>query len=502
MLNYRPKNFVIILLMGACFFSSCKKKIFSDQYLHNPDPTVSTFPNTAQLLTKALYSSLGRGTAILINGDLLVIGDKEATFFVQYMTEAIYPGASLYTSTYGEWSSYYVNALMPLKTIIDYNTKADTKARAASNGSNSNQLAVARIWRAYLFSIMTDRWGDIPYSEANQLGLLTPKYDKQQDIYNSLFVELQQAIDQFDNGAAVKGDILFSGDQAQWKRFANSLRMILALRLSKVDPAKGKTEFQAAYANAAGYIASNSDNAVFAYQNNANFRNPWHNNFNETNKFGMSDFFISLLSSYNDPRLGVYADPISAGAYKGIPYGLSSSALAVWTGGNSYSDLGSAFRQQDSRGYLITAAQMLLTRAEAGLRGWITGTNVKADYENAIKASMQQNGITSTALIDAYIANPSVAIDVSNVTVALQKIATQKYLALFPNGFEAFAEWRRTGYPVLTPTAFALNASKQIPRRWGYPTDEAVLNPVNFQTGISGLGGSNSIDARVWWDKP
>ncbi len=499
----KPFSLLMGTMLTIALLPGCKKAgEFGDQYITDPNPNANSVGSTSQLITNALYRSAGRGSGGAVNGDMLTLGDKEAAEYVQYISEAIYPGTSLYASTYGEWSSYYTGPLMDLATIINYNTDATLREQASKHGSNNNQLATARIWKAYLFSIVTDRWGDVPYFDANKIGIINPKYDRQQDIYNDLFKELKEAADQFDGGIAFKGDILFNGDASKWKKFANSLRMVLALRLSKVDPATGKAQYMSAISHPAGYITTNTENASFAYQNNRDFRNPWHNNHTESNAFGMSEFFVNLLKNNNDPRLPVMADAASPGVYRGIPYGLDAGNLATWTSANVYSKLGAAYRQQNTPGYFITASQMLLTRAEAALLGWVTGTNAKNDYEDAIRFDMQRLGITNTTTINTYIASAPIAINVVNVADALQKVRMQKYFALFPNGFEAFSEWRRTNVPPLVPAQYALNPSKQIPRRWGYPTSEATLNAANYQAALSVLGGDNSIDRRVWWDKP
>ena len=490
-------KYFLMLSVSGMLLASCGK--FDDKYLVNPDPRVNTTPNTSQLMTGALVRSSLRGNANAVNGDLITLGYTEATNFVQYFAQAVYPDDQLYVNTFGEWSSYYTGPLMDLQTIIDFNNNADTKGIAAANGSNNNQLATARIWRAYLFSIATDRWGNIPYSEACRTGNITPRYDAQKDIYYDLFKELREAVDQFDGGTPFKGDILFSGDAAKWKRFANSLRMILAMRLSKVDPDKGKAEFVAAMAHAGGYITTNAQNAAFPYKNDLNFRNPWNNHVINGEPFGLTSFFVGLLQGNNDPRLPVYARPSSGTSYNGIPYGLDPGSLADWTAANTYSRMGTSFYQQNSPGYFITASQVLLTRSEAALRGWITGTNAKTDYDAAVTLNFEQNGITAGA--PAYLAQSAIALNASNVSESINKVALQKYIALYPNGFEAFSEWRRTGVPALTPAPFALNDSKQIPRRWGYPLNEASLNAANYRAALDLIGGTNSLDARVWWDK-
>jgi len=483
------------LLIGV--LSGCSK--FKDEYLHNPDPNVNTTANTSFLFTNALVKSCLRGNATTVNGDLLTVGYKEATFFVQYFGQAIYPDDQLYQNTFGEWSSYYSGPLMDLTTIIEYNT-GDKKTVAAANGSNNNQLASARIWKAYLFSIVTDRWGDVPYFQACNPSIITPKYDAQKDIYYDLFKELKEAVAQFDGGAVFKGDIMFKGDATKWKKFANSLRMVLALRLSKIDPTKGRAEYTEALTANGGYIATNSDNVSFPYLNDINYRNPWNNNIVNDEPIGLTSFFVDLLNYSNDPRLPVYARPSTGTTYAGLPYGLDPAGIASWTSSNSYSKMGTAFYQQNSPGYLLTASQVLLTRAEAVLLGWTTG-NAKTDYESAITLNMQQNGITDANAINTYTTQASVLMNASNVSDAVKKVALQKYIALYPNGIEAFAEWRRTGVPALTPAPFAVNDSKMIPRRWGYPLDEGTLNAANYNAAIAAYGNKNSIDGRVWWDK-
>lgn len=496
--TYMKLNRILAVALSVGLLGGCSK--FDDDYLHNPDPNVNTTANTSYLFTNALVRSSLRGNANSVNGDLLTVGYQEAAFFVQYFGQSVYPDDQLYANTFGEWSSYYSGPLNDLTTIIRYNT-GDLKTVAAANGSNNNQLASARIWKAYLFSIVTDRWGDVPYFEAFNPADLTPRYDLQKDIYYDLFKELKEAIAQFDGGAAFKGDILFNGDATKWRKFANSLRMVLALRLSKVDATKGRAEFAEAMAATGGYITTNTDNVSFPYTTDLNYRNPWNNNYVNGEPFGLTIQFVDLLKNNNDPRLPVYAQPATGTTYQGIPYGLDAGAIATWTAANSYSRMGTSFYQSNSPGYIITAAQIMLTRAEAVSLGWVTG-DTKMDYDSAISLSLRRNGITSTTVIATYRNQPTIVLNPTNAADARTKIALQKYIALYPNGIEAFNEWRRTGVPALTPAPAALNDSKQIPRRWGYPLDEATLNAANFNEAVARLGGTNSLDARVWWDRP
>ena len=142
------------------------------------------------------------------------------------------------------------------------------KSAAAANGSNANQIAIARILKAYFFQFITDRWGDVPYSQALKGSEnFSPAFDKQQDIYKDLFKEWKEAAAQFDGGNTVVGDILLNGNAARWKKFANSLRLIAALRISKADPVKGKAEFNAAMTD--GVLTSNADNVQYKFLSDA-----------------------------------------------------------------------------------------------------------------------------------------------------------------------------------------------------------------------------------------
>ena len=445
------------------------------------------------MLTDAIWNSF--------NHSGLVYGDNQTAYYVQYIADDLYPSVSLYNNYNSEWSNYYTGPLMNLKYIIDYNTSTPTAGNVAGNGSNKNQLATARILRAYLFSIVTDLWGNVPYSDANTQNF-TPKYDNQKDIYTDIFKELTEAVDQFDGGTIVKGDILFNGDISKWKKFANSLRMVLSLRLSKVDPAFGKTQFLAAYNHAAGYISTYQESAYFTYQDNVTYDNSWWVLVNQGNPIGITTNFVNLLQGYSDPRLDSMITLDKAGSITPIDYGLNSTHIATFNAAltSGYSKVSPVFASTDSKGYFLTASEVLFTRAEAGLLGWITGTSPKDDYEKAIGASFNQIGISDASSIANYLATPEVQYGTATIT-PLQQIATQKYIALFPNSIEAYAEWRRTGYPKLSPAPDAVNQSKQIPRRFGYPLVEPNYNAANNAAALKLMDGTNSTDNRVWWDK-
>src|SRR4030095_6752154 len=393
--------------------------------------------------------------------------------YAQYTSETQYTDASRYTDPNLGWDGYYGGPMYDLQSIINYNTDPATKDLALIYGSNANQIATARILLDYYYMVMTDTYGDLPYTGALKNNA-TPAFDKQQDVYPALINDLKAAVAQFDAGAVFQGDFVYTGNTAKWKRFANSLRAILALRMSKVNPTLGKTEFAAAIA--AGVITVNADNFTIAYPG-GNYRNPVNNYYNIIRRFdyAVSQTITTKLTALADPRISKFGH-----TSKGFPYGLSRDAAIAWSDLNpDYANLlAYTATPQTFPFHVISAGQVWLARAEAAKIGWIA-ENVQTDYETGIKLSMEQWGISSAAA-DAYVAQASVAL---NGTNDLQKIGEQRWLAHYPDGNQGWAEWRRTGYPALTP---APGAGKPIPRRMAYGPNDPLFNPTNWDAAATG----------------
>lgn len=481
MKNIKSKFLWLLLITLVWGVSACKLDDFGSM---NVDPNNASKPNLTSIMSNALRQVR------------LGITDNSATqiLYAQHWSEITYTTISTYSGLPFDYSSFYL-ALNNLQLIIDYNTNDATKGLATASGSNANQIALARILKAYYFSVMTDRWGDIAYTEALKGNAnFLPKFDRQQDIYTSLFKELKEAQAQFDGGANVKGDFLFAGNSTKWKKFANSLRLVLALRLSKVDPTKGKAEFVAALAD--GVIAANADNLIYKYQKDANNENPWYTSFVTSGRldYAVSNTLVDYMKPLSDPRLAAYADKsVNTVDYVGMPYGLKNPGIKP---ANVSLPTSNIIKVQDAPSNVLTYSQVLFSRAEAAKLGW-TSEDAKSLYESAIKASMEQWGVYNVDTYNAFISNAAVKYDDSK---ALAQIGVQKWVALYMQGHEAWSEWRRTGYPALTPAPGAANPSKQIPRRHGYPTTENDLNKANYQLVVASQG-EDSFDTRVWWDK-
>ncbi|MCB0634322.1 MAG: SusD/RagB family nutrient-binding outer membrane lipoprotein, partial [Lewinella sp.] len=376
---------------------------------------------------------------------------------------------------------------------IDLNTDETTKADALSGGSNANQIAVARIMKSYFFNVITDAWGPVPYSEALQgRALFNPSYDDQQAIYSGLFSELKGAVAQMDGGPGVEGDFLLGGDMAMWAKFANTLRMVYALRLSEVDEGTAKSEFTDALS--AGVIGEGED-VMYPYLAETANQNPWYADFITRTDWAISLPLVDVMKPLNDPRLSVYADPApNYGDVRGMPYGIIDA-------GDIPNDEISfpgfpAVRGQNAPLAIVTSSQVLFSMAEAAVRGWISD-DAEQLYYDAIKASMERWGVYDDATFNTYIAQADVAWDANN---AMELIATQKWIALYTQGYEAWAEWRRLDMPVLTPAPDALNQSKEIPVRYGYPTTERDANGTSYEAGLVLLGGEDGLDTHLWWD--
>ena len=458
----------------------------------NVNPNSPLLPNTASLFTNAIR------TVGTMNSQVGPAGfNITPALYVQQFGDVTYIEDSRYKTINFSYNGLYAGPLVNLQAIIDQNTNEATRASVATYGSNNNQIAIARILKAYIYQWMTDRWGDIPYSQALKGDQnFSPAFDKQQDIYTDLFKEYKEAAAQFDAGATVKGDILLSGNAARWKKFAATQRMLAALQLSKVDPTKGKTEFAAAVAD--GVLASNADNVRYTFLSDANNENPLYNNYVRSNRkdFAVSNTFVDYLKKVSDPRLPYLAAPNQRGEYVGVPY-----AVFPATGpAQNFSLAATTVAAQNAPANIVTYAEVLFAQAEAAKLGWTTGV-AKTLYESAIMASMQQWMGTNfaDAAYKTYIAQPDVAYSDAK---GIEQIATQRWIALFNQGTSAWNSWRRTGFPTLKPAASPLNGGTAIPRRLAYPVaTEGTLNTANYNAVIASQGPDDPY-TRVWWDKP
>lgn len=489
-----------ISVFAIVLIASCKPGDFGDI---NISPNSPSTAQTYLLLTNAERNVSG------------TISSTTPRLFTQQNSEMLYTAESRYNLKIYDYSALYNNPLADLTLIIKLNTDAETKTlpNVISGGSNANQIATARILKAFIFQSMTDRWGDIPYTEALKgLASPLPKFDTQQSVYTALFKELKEAQAQFDGGSATKGDFINGNSAVKWKKFANQIRMNMALRLSKIDPATGRAEFNAALAD--GVLLSNADNIFYPYLAETANENNMYNNYNVTKRYDytISKTLVDYLQTNNDPRLSVYAEKTNAGTYVGMPYGLTQAQAGAYSVGGfnaagtfipgSVSSIGNKFRLQNSPVSIFTYAESRFAIAEAYKLGWITGTpddlNAAIAYNAGITASLAQHGVTDAAIVASFLAQANI---VYNPVTAVSQIISQKWVANYQGyGYEAWADWRRTGFPILSPSPAPQNIGGQIPRRLGYTNSELSLNPVNYAAVIA-RQGPDELNTRIWWDK-
>ena len=308
----------------------------------NVNPNQTTSPIPSALLTN-VESNLGANLVFDAGG-----ANTGAGLYAQYFSETQYTEVSRYGKPNYNYDAYFVGPLEDLQNIINYNSDPATAATAAVYGSNKNQIAIARILKAHYVKFLTDMTGDIPYFNALKggSGVITSAYDPQSAIYADLLKELKEAVDQFDGGTTVQGDVIFSGDVTKWRKYANSLRLLIALNMLKVDANAGKTAFQAALSATGGVISSNADNVTINYVGGS-FPNPFYNYYNITQRFDFAESktMTDQLTATADPRINAYGS-----SSKGFPYGLTrDNAIAFANSNPDYANiLAPAYRQTNS----------------------------------------------------------------------------------------------------------------------------------------------------------
>lgn len=366
---------------------------------------------------------------------------------------------------------------------------------------NPHKEGIARIWKAFLFQRMTDMYGDIPYSTAFTSS--QPSFDRQQDIYKDLVEEIKkgkQLLAQAGNFPSYgNADLIYQGNLKKWEKFANSLLLRMALRVIHVDP-----QFSRSIITAIGngpLMESNSDSNKMLWDgsvSNIYFRNPIlvTEVFNNTR---MSATMVDFLKNNNDPRLPLYAKPAETDRqYRGLKNGLNPDGQSVFDDNyfKQFSRLGPVFIEENGATYNMHYAEVCFLKAEAAHRGLIPGSAAQF-YNEGIRAAIEMYGFTNANEIQKYIDQPQVRF---NSAKAIEQIITQKWVSLCMNGVEAWAEKRRTGFPILPLPEFKgpVNNGK-FPRRLIYSESEKRLNQANTQAAVTRMGGDDQ-SIRVWWD--
>jgi hypothetical protein len=407
------------------------------------------------------------------------------------------------------WQNYYLNVIRNTKEAIALTEKLPERA---------NLYNMTRILQAYAFMVLTDTYGNIPYFQGGngyRQQVFYPVYDSQETIYLDLIKELEEASVALNPAGRIEtSDVLYSGNIDKWRKFGYSLLLRAGMRLSKINPTKAASTVQTAFAG--GTITANVDNAVIRHDDA--YRNGHGVTLNSTEggNFYLAEPFVNYLKNTNDPRLTAIAVRYTTATNNGQQASGNGATvlpadqvgLPIGSSELSYSKFSQVDRKRMMKltapCFLVTAAQSQLLLAEARHNNLIATGTEKDYYDAGVKLHMEQmasfdaaSAVSSTNAENYLIANPFVP------ATALEQINTQYWIASFLNGPEAFANFRRSGYPVLVENPFVGQdiASEDFIRRITYPTSEISANTTNVNVALEDMG-PDRLDTRVWWDKP
>jgi len=483
MKKFNLKKYIPALCLTALLLTACD----------NGFEEVNANPNAPEVVTPDLLLPHGIESAVdLYWGSSL--GMDVGDLYAQYWARIQYTDVDRYIVSQdiidNSWRDLYIESLADFQRIYSLGQES----------GNSNYTAIALIMRSWVFSLLTDTYGDIPYSQALQ-GLdkqLSPAYDAQKDIYAGMIAELKAANDMIVvGGSAVSGDILLNGQMDKWKKFANSLSLRLLNRmLDKSDaPIDVKAEMERISSDPAKYpvFTSNDDIVALKYLAAQPNNNPINQNRITRDDHRVSATLVDKLASLQDARLGVYANkPEAGGDYKGVPNGLLvSEANAL--GLARTSKVGTYFTSATAPGVIMSYAELLFIKAEAAYKGVGAAGDPAVNYTEGIKESFKQYGLT---VDDAYLATTAYKGGAEGYT----QIMEQKWIALYGQGIEAWTEQRRTGIPHLQAPVASTN-NGLIPTRLPYPSSEESLNFSNFKEALDRQGGVNDKTMKLWWAK-
>lgn len=506
--------FICFVLATTIIWSGCTKNYPE----LNTDPTRLTSLNSGDvkgLFTNAEYMAMYSGRS---SAEYQYAQGFFADLYAQYSAiTATFDPTDRYNISQEwiqeQWIATYTKSLPPLMAILRETKSPETKAL------NS----IARIWKVFIMHRATDYYGPIPYSKIGSDSTAI-SYDSQKSIYMDLFKELKEASDVLKANLAQPSygdkDVIFNGNNAKWLKFANTLRLRLALRILNVEPAMAKQEAEAAVAG--GTMTELSDDAYLKVSgvnyNGYNRQSGW-------NEFRMSATMESVLGGYDDPRLSKYWAPaINTGKYSGVRNGMNVAEIVeIQNDPDNNSGPSDALlpgNMYKTPSTVMYTAEAYFLRAEGALKGWNMGGTAEMLYEKGIEMSLRTWGITDNTVISNYIKSTSlpkapggffntpaltdIPVKFSSIPEKqMEQIQTQKWIALFPEGHEAWASIRRSGYPKLYPLIHSDNpnvpADKLI-RRIPFLNYDRDRNGAAVKAAEALLGGPDNASTRLWWD--
>lgn len=466
-------SILFVALIGL-FSASCDK----DFETVNVDPNNPTVVPSHLLLGNIIRINQNAIYGMQQGGDMGMCWSQQVSK-VQYNDEERYIPRR--ASIDVVWNTLYASVISDAKSMY-------TLAEAEGN---TNIMGISLVLQANAFQILTDLYGPVPYAEACNPTILKPAYDSQEAVYDGILDLLTQADAKLATGSGsvpASSDLVYGGNTSKWRKLANSLKLKALMRISGARSVGSEVQALVAAGN---LMTSNADSAQLTYLAAQPDANPIYETvvFGARFEYKVSSVMINMLSATADPRLAAYAKKNTAAtpAYVGnIPGQENSSSYGA------FSSLGTLYQSATLPGVILSNAQVQLLLAEAAVNSYISG-DATTYLRNGIQASFDFNGISSPA----YISQIESTFPTSSVAAKKEVIGKQTWLALFGQGFEAWTEWRRTGFPALSPVVNA--AETAVPTRLYYPSTEIALNRASYTAATATITGGDTLTAPLWW---
>lgn len=499
------KHIIIGVLMCSIVLTSCTKDF--EKTNTSPNGTPVALPQ--QLLPPALVSTLSYGMI------------RNRNFNNELMQVSVDPGdaeGKVFRYDYrATWADYLYNGWYSELT----NFKDIYKIASQELTYNKSYMGISLICQSWIYSMLTDTYGDIPYFQSNlakDSGIYEPVFDKQRDIYLDIFKKLEEANTLLSTGTAIIGssDPVYSGNIAKWRKFGNSLYLRLLLRLSgKAEVADSCiSKFKdIVEVNATKYplIANNDESAILRWTGVGPYSSPFLSVREQDFRApGLGSFFIDNLANWNDPRIDipVYGSnginrwgiaPYS-GTFQGIPSGYAPGENPVKKAYFYSNTSASSLMTEPLTGMIMNYAELQFILAEAVVKGWISGS-AESYYNNGALNSITLWIPTWPVAITDYLAAADIQwVESAMTDEKMEKIHLQKYYALFLTDMQQWFEYRRTGHPAL-PHGAGLRNNGVMPARMTYPVYVQSTNPTNYKIAVANQG-PDVISTQVWWQKP
>ena len=443
------------------------------------------------------------GNALFANSEKALVDQVYSTnvnlnifkMMAQYWTETTYTDEANYLIDERNiprniYNAYYREAIKDMTSASDL-IGLETDPAAAE--TIQNRQAIIEIFKVYCYQRLVDIFGNIPYSEAMNIDNVYPKYDDAATIYSDFLSKLDAAIAKLDptKDSFGSSDLIYGGDVASWKKFANTLKIKIGIELADVNPAVAKSTIEGAVS---GAFTSSADDATFDYLSASPNQNPLYTDLVASGRhdFVAANTIVDVMNNLEDPRRAFYFTDVD-GEYIGGPYGEDNAYP-------NYSHINDAIQAPDYPAYLLTYDEMLFYLSEAAARGISVPKTAEQYYNEAIIESITSWGGTAQMASD-YLAQADVAWATAPDASAdgwREKIGTQSWIASYVRGMLGYTTWRRLDYPVFN-VAPTIESTQDIPTRFTYPIEEQTLNAANYQSASSAIGGDD-LTTKLFWD--